>query len=243
MTPDLHYTDPRLARLYDLDCGWGPDRAFYLSLAGPALLRILDLGCGTGILADAYAALGHSVTGVDPAPAMLAVAREKPQGARIAWVNAAAQAFHSAQRFDLIVMTGHAFQVLLTRTDIAATLAVMRDHLAPGGLIAFESRNPAIDWARRWHGETEDYLLDGQTIRQTLRVLARDADCITFETQYAFADATLTSRSTLRLAGLGVITGHLRAAGLQVRSLFGDWDRAPFTPTTSDEMIFIATKG
>jgi SAM-dependent methyltransferase len=243
VTPDLHYTDPRLARLYDLGCGWGPDSAFYLSLAGPAPQRILDLGCGTGILADAYAALGHNVTGVDPAPAMLAVARGKPQAGRITWVNATAQAFDSPERFDLIVMTGHAFQVLLTDADIAATLAVMRNHLAPGGLIAFESRNPAIDWAHRWHGVTQDHVLDGQTIRQTFRVLARNADRVMFETHYAFADATLTSRSTLRFAGLDVIAGHLRAAGLQVRSLFGDWDRAPFTPAISDEMIFIAIHG
>ncbi len=74
---DLHYTDPALAELYDLDSGWSVDREFYLNLAGSTPKRILDLGCGTGLLGDALAARGHEVTGVDPAAAMLEVARRR----------------------------------------------------------------------------------------------------------------------------------------------------------------------
>lgn len=33
---DLHYEDPLLSVLYDLDSGWSVDRDFYLALAGPA---------------------------------------------------------------------------------------------------------------------------------------------------------------------------------------------------------------
>ena len=150
--PDLHYEEPSLAELYDLDSGWSVDRDFYLALAGAAPQRILDLGCGTGLLCDAYAALGHSVTGADPAKAMLDVARQKPNGEKIEWVLSSAQDFRSPKRFDLIIMTGHAFQVFLEASDVLATFATMRQHLAPGGLIVFESRNPAIDWPARWNG-------------------------------------------------------------------------------------------
>ena len=136
--PDLHYTDPILAAVYDLDSGWSEDRDFYLTLAGPAPQRILDLGCGTGLLAEGYAALGHLVTGVDPAPAMLDAARDRPLAGRISYVLATAQGFRLDQRFDLIIMTGHAFQVLLTDPDINAAFATMRAQLAPGG-----ARRPA----------------------------------------------------------------------------------------------------
>ena len=236
--PDIHYTDPRLARLYDQDSGWGADSKFYLSLAGPAPKRILDLGCGTGTLCNAYAALGHSVTGVDPAPAMLDVARTKPNGAQIVWVNAPAQSFQTTQQFDLIVMTGHAFQVLIEDTDIAATLKMMCDHLAPGGTIAFETRNPNIDWPRRWHGLTRDHLLNGQTIRQTYEVLATSADCITFASHYDFPDARLTSTSTLRFLPHEPLTKMLEANGLHVIAVYGDWNGTPFDAVSSDEMIF-----
>jgi SAM-dependent methyltransferase len=240
VTADLHYADPRLARLYDHDCGWGPDSAFYLSLAGPPPQRILDLGCGTGILCRAYAAQGHIVTGVDPAPAMLDVARTKPHGPRITWVNAPAQSFRNPQPFDLIVMTGHAFQHLLDDADIAAALTVMRDHLAAGGTIAFETRNPNVNWARRWDGHTRDHLLDGQTIRQSFTVRDASADRITFDTRYAFPDTAFISTTTLRFPSHDAVTAMLRTSGLQVRSVLGDWNRSPFDPATSNEMIFIA---
>jgi 2-polyprenyl-3-methyl-5-hydroxy-6-metoxy-1,4-benzoquinol methylase len=241
VTPDLHYTDPRLARLYDQDCGWGPDSAFYLALAGYGPLDILDLGCGTGILSNAYAEMGHRVTGVDPAAAMLAVARTKPQADRISWVTSSAQAFRSDRRFDLIVMTGHAFQVLLTDAEISATFLVMRDHLAPGGRIVFETRNPEIDWADRWNGATRDHLLDGQTVRQTYHVRTASAARIAFDTGYAFPDVSLTSTSTLRFSTLQTILTLLAAAGLRVQSVFGDWNSGPYDNLTSEEMIFTAS--
>ena len=237
--PDLHYTDPRLAQLYDQECGWGPDCQFYLSLAGPEPLRILDLGCGTGTLCNAYAALGHSVTGVDPATAMLDVARMKPHGAQIIWVNAHAQSFHSTRKFDLIVMTGHAFQVLIDDTDIAATLNVMRDHLAPGGTIAFETRNPNINWSLRWHNLTRDHVLNGQIIRQFFEVLATNPDRITFATHYAFSDVQRTSISALRFLRNDTLTRMLNANGLTIKTVFGDWNSTPFDAASSDEMIFL----
>src|ERR1700757_578965 len=53
------------------------DRLFDLVLAGRDALDALDAGCGTGFLSFELAARGHSVTGVDFAPAMLAEARRK----------------------------------------------------------------------------------------------------------------------------------------------------------------------
>ena len=50
--------------------------------------RVLDLGCGTGLLATAIAARGPAVTGVDPAAAMLAIARDREGGGRVTWVHA-----------------------------------------------------------------------------------------------------------------------------------------------------------
>jgi 2-polyprenyl-3-methyl-5-hydroxy-6-metoxy-1,4-benzoquinol methylase len=237
--PDLHYVHPDLAALYDADCGWSADRDFYLSLAGTPPQRILDLGCGTGLICDAYAALGHEVTGVDPAPAMLEVARLKPHGADIEWVLSTAQDFCSAKRFDLIIMTGHAFQVLLDDEDIRATFDMVRTHLAPSGRFVFESRNPAIDWFSRWNSS---HLVagEGHTVTCTLRSLHRDKNKLTFEQRYEFSGQTLTSRSELLFLDREEIEDHIRACGLSVESVFGDWHGEPFDALTSHEMIFSA---
>lgn len=237
--PDLHYTDPRLAQLYDADCGPSDESGFYLSLATPAPKRILDLGCGTGWFCNAYAAMGHAVTGVDPATGMLDVARTKTFGAYITWVQATAQTYRSAQRFDLIVMTGHAFQTLVTGADINDALTTMRSHLAPGGTIVFETRNPNCDWASRWNEVSRDQQLDGQRVRQTYEILSGTADTITFATHYAFSDAILSSTSILRFTTHNELAPLLLANGLQLRTLLGAWDKTPFDSEISDEMIFV----
>jgi SAM-dependent methyltransferase len=237
--PDLHYVHPDLAALYDADCGWSADRDFYLSLAGTPPQRILDLGCGTGLICDAYAALGHEVTGVDPAPAMLEVARLKPHGADIEWVLSTAQDFRSEKRFDLIIMTGHAFQVLLDDEDIRATFDMVRTHLAPSGRFVFESRNPAIDWFARWNSSHE---IDagGRGVTYTVRSTNRDGNRLTFEQRYDFGSRSLTSVSELLFLTRAEIEDRLSAAGLLVESVFGDWHGEPFDPVTSHEMIFNA---
>jgi SAM-dependent methyltransferase len=106
----VDYQDPQIAAIYEMANPMAEDAEFYLSLAGPRSCSVLDLGCGTGTLCCALAERGHRVTGVDPAAAMLALARNKPYAERVEWVDSSAQTYRSQRRFDLIVMTGHAFQ-------------------------------------------------------------------------------------------------------------------------------------
>jgi trans-aconitate methyltransferase len=239
VTPDLHYTDPRLVPLYDLENGPRADLAFYLSLAGPAPVHILDLGCGTGALCNDYAALGHLVTGVDPAPAMLDAARATQFGASITWVNTSAATFHGTQRFDLIVMTGHAFQHLLDDAEIMAILGVMRAHLAPGGTIAVETRNPTIDWARLWHRQTAEVIHDGQPIKITRSVINAMPGQISFATAYALPEGVATSYSTLHFPTFATLATLFTTGGLQQKACYGDWMGGAFDPSTSEEMIFL----
>ena len=236
---DAHYVNPRLVELYDIDSGWSVDRTFYLALAGAERKSILDLGCGTGLMCEAYAKRGHDVTGVDPSEAMLAVAQRKPHGASIEWVRSTSQDYCSEKRFDLIIMTGHAFQVLLKDEDIAAALTVMRQHLKPDGRAVFESRNPAIDWAKEWAGER---VLEhnGQKVRLTNPVTASIGDRVFFESRFHFPDEYLVSKSELRFLSKQGIEERLAAAGLIVESLFGDWGETLFDPQISKEMIFFA---
>lgn len=67
---------------------------------------ILDIGCGTGSLSGVLAACGHTVTGIDLSPAMIAQAIAKAQaaGQSITFkVMEASDPQLSPQHFDLIV--------------------------------------------------------------------------------------------------------------------------------------------
>src|SRR5215469_1292393 len=88
---DMDYHDPQIAAIYELANPRAQDADFYLSLAGQQSCSVLDLGCGTGTLCCAFSERGHGVTGVDPAAAMLAVARSKPCAERVQWVESSGQ--------------------------------------------------------------------------------------------------------------------------------------------------------
>jgi len=159
MDEDRLYHDPALADFYDLENGWerSPDFAFCKALASDAG-SVLDLGCGTGGLAVALCE-GRTVVGVDPAPAMLDIARAKPGAGRVDFVEGDARSVRLGRRFELVVLTGHAFQVFLTREDRRAALATIAAHLAPGGRFIFDSRDPARrEWEEWGPGESHRLL-------------------------------------------------------------------------------------
>lgn len=239
--PDAHYINSKLAEIYDFDSGWSVDRDFYFGLAGSERQSILDLGCGTGLLCNAYAGNNHDVTGVDPSCAMLEVGRQKEQGKVIDWIESKAQTFQSEKTFDLIIMTGHAFQVLLEDADVLATFATMRKHLKPGGLGVFESRNPAIDWAKQWD-YTITLELPNANVSESRRLISFKDDRMVFELSYKFPDENLLSMSELRFMSHREITEHLASAGLLIKDVLGNWDGAVFDETVSEEMIFMVTR-
>ena len=234
----MDYQDPKIAALYDLGNRLDLDAHFYLSLAGQRPSTVLDLGCGTGTLCCALADRGHRVTGVDPALAMLSVARTKPGSENVEWVQSSAQAYRSTQRFDLVFMTGNAFQGLLSDADTLAVLDTMRRHLNQGGRLAFDTRNPRIDWVNEWNARSRT--LPGREIIETLKITAADAEFISFETSYRLPDTMLVTRSTLRFLSSQHVVRLINRSGLVVQHVFGDWNSTPFDPASSREMIFVA---
>ena len=216
------YTDPRLSAVYDALNGPGPDGAFYIDLAGEASKSILDMGCGTGWLACELAAHGHHLTGADPAVAMLDIARSRSGGDKVIWINVAAADLSIETRFDLIIMTGHVFQVFLADQDVSAVLHVLRRHLAPGGRLAFETRNPSV---RKWEEWTpaktskrvEVAGLGLVEVRHDTRSVV--GPLVTYETHFGFGgtDVVVTA-DTLRFMNREELATFLADCGSRTES-------------------------
>jgi SAM-dependent methyltransferase len=238
----MDYQNAQIAQIYDLVNSRPQDTNFYLALAGLRPCSVLDLGCGTGTLCCALAERGHRVTGVDSAAAMLAVARSKPHAEQVEWVECSAQNYKSHRRFDLIVMTGHAFQILLTDADALAVLETMRGHLEEPGRVAFETRNPRVDWVGEWAARPPlvRRLPGGQLLEETVEITGEDGEFISFQTSYRFPHGTLTTSSTLRFPSREHVESLIARSGLVVRDVFGGWDAGPFEAARSREIIFIA---
>lgn len=229
---DRLYQDPALAQFYDLENGWAADFSFCQKLAQDAR-SVLDLGCGTGELALALAedrtAENKTIVGVDPAAAMLDVARGQPGGGKVTWHRSDAQSLCLDRRFDLIVLTGHAFQVFLTEADQRAVLNTIALHLNPEGRFIFDTRNPAAAAWRDWTPERSRRRLQHPRLGavEAWNDAAHDAasGIVTYQTHYRVmaSGETLSAASRIRFTPREVLTPLLAEAGLTVDEWFGDW--------------------
>ncbi len=104
---------------------------------------VLDLGCAGGFMAEAMAARGANVTGIDPAAGAVIAARQHAgdAGLRIAYDVGVGEALpYGDAAFDAVVCV----DVLEHVTDLNKVLAEVARVLRPGGLFLFDTinRNP-----------------------------------------------------------------------------------------------------
>lgn len=244
-TVDQHYAEPRLVALYDTDNPRGADTDFYLRLAAETGARkILDLGCGTGLLTRELAVGGRQVIGIDPAPAMLAFARQQPGAERVEWREGDSRALGTPDA-DLAVMTGNVAQIFLDDDHWAATLSDLHAALRPGGVLAFESRNPDNREWESWHREATFERLDTPDgpMETWLDVTHVTQGRVSMLGHNVFTETgeDLVVESELRFRSRGELTASLTAAGFSVEQVYGDWLSGPLNPA-SRVMIFVACR-
>lgn len=245
MQIDRHYTDPRLVAVYDVENAARHDTDFYLDLAAELEAeRVADLGCGTGVLACDLAARGHRVTGIDPATAMLDVARSRPGADEVTWVEGTAADLADAAH-DLVVMTGHVAQVFLDDDEWLAVLGHVHRGLAPGGFVAFESRNPAVEPWRSWNKvDSFATFLGGDGAPafdswvETIAVGDGRVELVG-HTEFHHPEEEHAASSTLRFRTRDELDADLAAAGFEVVARYGTWVGGELIPS-SREMIFLA---
>jgi len=244
MEAERLYHDADLVRFYDLENRWADDFDFCSQLAEGAT-SVLDLGCGTGLLAASLAVGGQRrVFGVDPAAAMLDIARCRPGGCDVQWVEADARSLQLNGRFDLVLLTGHAFQVFLTRKDRAAVLRTIVRHLAPGGRFVFDTRNPAVAAWKAWTPARSQRRLNDPVFGPV--TAWNDASgrhgIVSYETHYRIErDARIYSaRARIAFPDREELALLLEEASLAVETWYGDWAGRPFAPA-APEIIPVGT--
>ncbi|MFI1013159.1 class I SAM-dependent methyltransferase [Streptomyces sp. NPDC020965] len=244
---DHAFSDPALAALYD-SLSPTDDRSdfgFYLPMIMSAG-SVLDVGCGTGTLLQLARDAGHTgrLAGIDPGAGMLAQARHRTD---IEWTLGSASDIDAEGEFDLIVMSGHAFQELVTDDELRTALTAIGTALSDGGRFAFEARDPA---ARAWESWVADGTYDaevrdasGALVRVTLQVDPPAGDTVSFSHTYSSPDweRSRVSRSTLRFLDVDGLSSFLAGAGLEIEAQYGEWDRSP-VGATSTEIITIARR-
>ena len=241
---DLIFADAELAALYDRMNLGRADFDFYMPMV-MAAASVLDVGCGTGSMLHEARTAGHTgrLCGLDPAPGMLAQAARHTD---IEWILGDLSSVPSVEEFDLVVMTGHAFQVFVEDSDLRAALSAIRATLSDNSHFAFETRNPSARAWETWDNEERPLVTgpDGGQVRMARRVIAPfDGRVLSFTHTFQSDawDRPRVSHSTLRFLDKAALDNALAEAGLTAEVQFGDWDRSALTDA-SPEIITIARR-
>ena len=138
----LHKFNPvRLAYVRDEACAhFGRDPKTMRALDG---LSLVDIGCGGGVLSEPLSRLGAEVTGLDPAPTNIAVARAHAEksGLSIDYREETIEAVvESGKRFDIVL----AMEVVEHVADVGAFVAACCAAVKPDGLLVMATLNRTL---------------------------------------------------------------------------------------------------
>ncbi len=232
-----------IAAWYDVLNPWGASDDFYLDLVMTAD-RVLDVGCGTGVLLHRARAAGHTgrLCGLDPDPAMLGIARTRTD-TDIEWVLADAASATWDREFDLAVMSGHAFQMIVGDDEVRGSLRAIRAALVDGGRFAFETRHPLARAWEGWNTPFEARNPDGDVVRVGYELYDVSGDVVRIGETLSgtWWDEPQTEPGALRFLAPDRLAAFLDEAGFAIEHQYGDWDRTPLTDTSA-EIITIARR-
>lgn len=111
-------------------------------------MTVLDVGTGTGNLAQRFAGIGCTVTGIDLSPSMLRIARKRVPSAAFLQVDLQDDwAAIAEQRFDIIV-SAYVLHEFTLESKIALIARLLQHHVRPDGrlLIADIGFATRVEW-------------------------------------------------------------------------------------------------
>ena len=161
------------------------------------------------------------------------------------WVVGEADSGVWGREFDLVIMTGHAFQVIIEEELIRASLAAIRSALTQPCRFVFETRNPQVQAWESWMPDdvTEFLGPNGAVVRKWHEIETVEGDVVSYGTTFTNPnwDQPVIIRSFQRFYSADAVSSFLSDTGLAIEEQFGDWDWQPLTDT-SPEIITIARR-
>lgn len=247
------------ARYYDADYRhYDEDVDLMLSLADECGDPILELGCGTGRLLLPLVLQGHTITGVDISPALLAIAASKLQALGR---PTAVELVQADLRSVALPRRDYAFAFCASNTlmhlaDPAAQMQALRNahsHLRPGGALLLDLFNPDVARLAAVDGvqELADRWQDEESGAHVLKWVVRSMDWAEQIQETVFIyEETLpdgTTRRTVCPFPLRFLWRHeaelmLQTAGFTVEAVWGDFEGGDYD-AASNQLILLGKKG
>ncbi len=247
-------TDP-----YAVDAAWydaihgegGDDLVFWLPFAAEQGGPVLEVGAGTGRIALPLARAGHSVTVLDPSPAMLDVARRRAaaEGLAVTFLDGRLPgAPLPPAAFAAVILPNDVLLACATADDQAAALRDAAAALAPGGRLALDVAGPGHWLDPDGNGEPIP-AFSGEVGGESLTVWhvrhddpAAQTRRLRIRYERTAADGRVRrseSEHVLRYVTRSELLPMLESAGLRVLDVWGDYTLAALT-NASERLIVTA---
>jgi len=233
----------RLAPHYDRLFPVSEAQAAFLRarLAAAGARRVLDAGCGTGRHLELLAGWGFAAAGLEPDPAMAALARARVgAGTPVAMAGMETAAAALTGPFDAALCLGNTLAHLAAPGALAGGLAALATLLAPGGLLIVQTVN------------FDRVLAAGRADFPERRLDDGAGGTLVFRRDYDFAAAPARLGFRLSLSGPGLdladtidllplrraeLEAALAAAGFAPREACGDWDGSAWQETAPATLL------
>jgi SAM-dependent methyltransferase len=251
------WSDAHLAGLYDV-FGFDGDVPLYLDLAREQGHRVLEIACGSGRVLLPLVRAGFDVSGIDISPHMLDLARAKLDAeptlaGQACLIQADMREFQlETANFDFAIAAVKSLAYLTERNDQLRCLRAIAAHLRAGGKLAIDFLHPQPDWVAAAAGSMRDDLLQrvperGFTLSRVESVVSTDLarQIRVIRSAYEVIDdagSVLAKRFVewpYRWTYRFEAEHLLERAGFVVESLYGGYEREPFT-SSSPAMVFLA---
>jgi len=247
-------TDPyaAIAETYDIMVDWparlARERPFFAELfTEPPIRRALDVGCGTGHHTRLFTELGAEAIGIDPSTPMIERARALTTGRNPQFIEGGFADIPALDgKFDLIAILGNTLAYVVDADELMQTLSHIRRALTPGGKLCIQTVNydsllangprwlPLIN--RQVDGREYLFLREYRPLEQhvefSLITLTRDGQWRQAVERSIHFPITA---HTLRRA--------LEAAGFAHYTLYGNYQREAYDPTTSPNLVAVVQNG
>jgi SAM-dependent methyltransferase len=245
--------------LYDVlfkDLSYGLD--FYVPLAREAKTKgpILDIACGTGRILLPCMQAGADGDGLDLHQPMLDRLRRNAAALGLSpnLCQADMSDFRLPRRYALIMITFNAFIHNVTQAAQIRCLTCCREHLLPGGVLAFDTYFPSVEILS---APQDTRALEGEVTDPRTGRLLRMYDTRRFDPvdqiQHSLTEieeidgagaARVIQRSefSVRWVYKAEMALLLRAAGFERWEIYGGFDRRELTKET-DGMVVMGLKG
>lgn len=201
---------------------------------------LLDVCCGTGLVTIPLTRNLSHVVGIDFSRSMIDFAKYKSSSiSDIVFYEMDASDFNLETVFDLIAMTGNAFQAFISDVDFSLMLKNIKSHMHADSLFVFDSRLPCPQHFETTNGyehwssyisptgeNVEVYGLDSrhpQLINTMLHHVRRE-----YENGEQY-----NSYIELKYRSFDEIVKCLERNGLQLVEYYADWKKTPLTETST----------